>query len=166
MLAYPILCFSCLCELLPLGNIPAKTDSWTTAFSRMNGNQCFFGRPVLIFSSSLNARFNCVALSPAKAFRPARNTSLFFTCILAFRQIALISAIFWYSLCGIVKLSRTTFFLCSFFGFFAAGRGAFLTDGPAADFVIFFAGMAVFFIGAFFAGALAFFLVVMLSPWD
>src|SRR5450759_1243232 len=117
-------------------------------------NQCFCGRPVLIFSKLPNACFNCAAFSSANSFSPARNTSLFLTCIFAFRQIALISAIFEYSLCGMVKLSRPTFFLCSFFGFFAACCGAALTSDLPSTFVIDFAGTGDFFIGSFFTEAL------------
>src|SRR5450759_5450486 len=113
-------------------------------------NQCFCGRPVLIFSKLTNASFNCAAFSSANSFSPARNTSLFLTCIFTFIQIALISAIFEYSPCGMVKLSRTTFFLCSFFGFFAACCGASLTPDLPSAFVTGFAGTGDFFTGSFF----------------
>lgn len=54
----------------------------------------FFGRPVLICSIRAIACFNCGTLSLPNACKPARSSSLFFTCIPAFRHACLSSPIF------------------------------------------------------------------------
>lgn len=120
--------------------------------------------PSLDFYQAGKFPLNLRRMQRGQQFQADTQYLAFLTCIFDCRQISLISAIFWYSLCGIVKLSRPTFTHCSFPDFSAVDFGVTLFSGFDAGFALGRDGVLGFLEGGFLVFNLADFLVVILFP--